>query len=276
MSTFDPKQHKLHRGKSVSLCSVAGGMSGLSLLPPLSGMLSSIAFFDSNAQELAKAELWVALIRMSPSRNKFLERLYSKKAFDDLAKFTPQSMAELLKNAPFDKRIFNETETELYCESTGLAVKLYQQDVARHVGQRSNNTDRPRMWPSWQEHLPEHKYGHVYENASKLHGKVGTLWLNQAGYMKNEHRYQHVRHVLLSTPVNFRVLDLNEEFTAQDMGLLDDVPVVMFTSDTLKLSKWVADLEHGALRRFQEAFPRGGLLLQTQAHPPSHFSVTTI
>jgi len=141
MSTFDPVKHKLHRGESVNLCSVAGGMSGLSLLPSLSGMMSSISFFDHNPQEVAKAELWVALIRMSPSRNKFLERLYSKKAFDNLAKFTPQSMAELLNNAPFENRIFKETETELYCESTGPAVKLYQRDVASSACARTRRTD---------------------------------------------------------------------------------------------------------------------------------------
>jgi len=94
--------------------------------------------------------------------------------------------------------------------------------------------------------------------------------------MKNEDRYQQVRHVLLSTPVNFRVLDLNKEFIAKDMGLLDDVSVVMFTSNKLKKAKWVADLENGGLRRFRKAFPRGGLLLETQAQPPGFFSVTTI
>jgi len=249
----------------LTLCSVAGGMSGLSLLLPLKGRLSAVTFFDYNPKAVAVAELWVTLMKLSPTRRGFLRRLYARGSFTEETDITPENMQSLIVDSAFDQGIVDDTDAQLICEGSRQGRKQYIEDVmsllALHPSSdKPSGEPFPRMWPAWRPGLDKKHFGYLTGDPGP--GKVGTLWFGQAGLMKTEARYRQTRQMLQSMPINYRVLDLNSKFSSRDLGLTGQ-PAVLFTSNALTLSKWVKGGDIDMDKRLSMAFPQGVLRVET-------------
>lgn len=259
----------------VHVVSVTGGMSGLSLLGQLENRQRiTVTFFDYLPEITDLAELYIELIKASPTRKVFLERFFARKLAGvageaDVVRdsdITPETMRQTFYDSPLDSRVHQDVLHML--KHNPRAYDLYANEMTPKIARAKNMSKVPAAWPCWRDGLDPKTYGSVFGNPyTDL--KTSTLWYGQSGFLKNDRRYNATRNVVSKADIDFRTARLD----AQDLSALAvppsnrDAQVVVFTSNALSMTKWVPDgLNHNSVgKRLGAVFTKGGIVLETRS-----------
>lgn len=266
-------------GGSIHVASVVGGMSSLALFAQLKYAKSiSATFFDYVPGSTDLAKLYIELIKDTPTRHKFLEKIFARKLPDDGQFFKkdgnvdPMVMKLLFHDMPCDKS-FADSVAEHLSKTYPESGALYKNEFIPKVACASSKGKvHPDLWPSFDSRSitpNDFLFGHLNGNTS-YGNKVGTLWYNQAGFLKDEQRYRDTQAALRKTTFKFVAASLNDASLAF-MRPAHEMPhgtdVVVFTSNALKNPVWVPDGKttdkHGKRQfgnRLHTAFPHGVVL----------------
>lgn len=241
------------RGENVHVASVIGGMSSLSLLAQLKHKASiSVTFFDQVHSASNLAKLYLYLIDITPTRHQFLERFFCRRISSDSVflrsgHVSADSMRNMFFERPCDWALGGSVVRLLQDRSASVA-EFYRTEFLEDVGCARGfifqSRPFPKAWPSWDGMTTSMGIGFGTMLTQDMTKKASTLWYGQAGWLKNDTRYDDTRAVVRRATFKLVTASLNAgdlRFMLPSRPLAPSTEVVIFVSNALKQKNWVRD-----------------------------------
>lgn len=259
-----------HVSSVEEVVSVIGGMSVLHLLPSLDvSTVKSFHWFDVNCHALDNAQLILALIVASNSRNDFIRRIFArdvKKFLEDFGyhELTISNQHEYMKLEP-DSLILEDTLSAL----SEKLKRVYKQNIIPRAHEGPIPTDIMAN---------QHSLSPMLQNGTGALTRVGKKnVLNRGsydygfGFMSNDEAFNKTREIILSAQHKFSVASLLDSGFSWSDGAYE---TLLYTSNVLSFAKLATvDLQHMVISWWKPYFANHRALHILSVFPLPDFQV---